>query len=304
MKFAFIDEEKATWPVVAMCDVLAVSRSGFYAWKARPVSARTEPLHERLGDGSMLEQHTCLDVPLLSRLGEVRRRHEREPLVDDDTLGVELRPLRAELARFGIVIDRRERHVGRPVLAGELVEEAHDLGGLVFVASSLRGQVDEEIHLDARPRAKTSGERREDGPPVVDDERRDTHVAFRQTEDVLQNDARITDGVVSQSSIATDSRGGSDLHVKPDAARLDFDGGDRRRHRLLRDHHGQKFRSALSPTAGLKPAQLPAPPAQCPGHHPEAPCDLAHLRPALYLAEGALPEFALVTDDGHAPSFP
>ena len=66
MKFAFIDEEKATWPVVAMCDVLAVSRSGFYAWKARPVSARTEPLHERLGDGSMLEQHTCLDVPLLS----------------------------------------------------------------------------------------------------------------------------------------------------------------------------------------------------------------------------------------------
>jgi transposase InsO family protein len=40
VKFAFIDEEKVHWPVGALCDVLCVSRSGYYAWKDRPPSAR------------------------------------------------------------------------------------------------------------------------------------------------------------------------------------------------------------------------------------------------------------------------
>jgi putative transposase len=41
VKFAFIDEEKARWPVDAMCDVLSVSRSGYYAWRGRVPAART-----------------------------------------------------------------------------------------------------------------------------------------------------------------------------------------------------------------------------------------------------------------------
>lgn len=40
MKFAFIAAERAFFPITFMCAQLGVSRSGFYAWHARPRSAR------------------------------------------------------------------------------------------------------------------------------------------------------------------------------------------------------------------------------------------------------------------------
>ena len=40
MKFAFIDEESARWPVAVLCETLDVSRSGYYAWVARPEAPR------------------------------------------------------------------------------------------------------------------------------------------------------------------------------------------------------------------------------------------------------------------------
>ena len=40
MKFAFIDVEKAHYPIAAMCRVLRVSRAGYYAWQSRPESER------------------------------------------------------------------------------------------------------------------------------------------------------------------------------------------------------------------------------------------------------------------------
>ena len=46
MKFAFIKESLMEFPVDAACDVLGVSRAGYYAWRNRPPSGRTRRCQE------------------------------------------------------------------------------------------------------------------------------------------------------------------------------------------------------------------------------------------------------------------
>jgi transposase InsO family protein len=40
VKFAFIEAESVEWPIAVLCEVLEVSRSGYYAWVSRPAAPK------------------------------------------------------------------------------------------------------------------------------------------------------------------------------------------------------------------------------------------------------------------------
>ena len=50
MRFRFIEVRRVGYPVRVMCNVLDVSRAGYYAWRSRPESMRSAENRELLED--------------------------------------------------------------------------------------------------------------------------------------------------------------------------------------------------------------------------------------------------------------
>ena len=58
MRFRFIEDRRADYPVTIMCDVLGVSPAGYYAWRARPESARAAANRELVDDIKRVHRDT------------------------------------------------------------------------------------------------------------------------------------------------------------------------------------------------------------------------------------------------------
>lgn len=58
MRFRFIEDRRADYPVTIMCDVLGVSPAGYYAWRARPESQRAIANRELVDDIKRVHRDT------------------------------------------------------------------------------------------------------------------------------------------------------------------------------------------------------------------------------------------------------
>jgi len=74
MKFVFIQAHARIWHVTAMCRVLEVSKAGYYAWRARPVSERVT------ADRVLTEKIRAIQQQVKHRYGRPRVRMELRAL--------------------------------------------------------------------------------------------------------------------------------------------------------------------------------------------------------------------------------
>jgi len=99
VKFALIDVEKTNFPIGFMCDELGVSRSGYYAWRERRPSKRSQKDEELLED--ITESH------------RLSRRKYGSPRVFKDLQALGRRTSRKRIARLmrdhGLVARTKKR---------------------------------------------------------------------------------------------------------------------------------------------------------------------------------------------------
>jgi putative transposase len=105
-RFRLIDAERASFPVAALCKVLGVSRSGYYDWKDRPPSLRSQE-----------------DAALTAKIREIHRRGREtygSPRVHAELESIGVRCSRKRVARLmreeglrGCVRGRRKRTTRR-----------------------------------------------------------------------------------------------------------------------------------------------------------------------------------------------
>ncbi len=62
MRLAWIEEHRASWPVAVQCEVLDVSRSGFYAWRKRPASGQAQRRESLLVEIRAIHDESRKDV--------------------------------------------------------------------------------------------------------------------------------------------------------------------------------------------------------------------------------------------------
>jgi len=85
MRFRFIEDRRADYPVTILCDVLGVSPAGYYAWRARPESRRAAADRELVEDIRRVHRDTrgrygspCIHVEVKAQgRGVSRGRIER-----------------------------------------------------------------------------------------------------------------------------------------------------------------------------------------------------------------------------------
>ncbi|HEY5130294.1 MAG TPA: IS3 family transposase, partial [Bradyrhizobium sp.] len=59
MRFRFIEDRRADYPVTILCDVLGVSPAGYYAWRSRPESPRSTANRDLVEDIKRVHRDVC-----------------------------------------------------------------------------------------------------------------------------------------------------------------------------------------------------------------------------------------------------